>query len=416
MLTWSISAVLKSRSSWAAAAVPLAASSARPRTSSRRESDPFSKRVKRLEMIDSMSASPFGTLGCRQETIRHDPIVAVWGFSVTAMAWQDPLREQGGHIHIVCECREGSRRRSGPSAAHHGDVTGTALLRRDRVSLLAAAQTTGGHFGGARGSLNNVWLVWRDNGCVIVVAVPRVRDQYCSGRAPMPEMPKGRHSGSVHGTGARKGVAPTGGRNRLAHQCARCENAQDADRNSNPHGTFTSVATAARLVRRLTPRCFKPPLWLRLSYQRGATIQVPGKRRSPSHAQRTHSGLMPFASMNLVQFLISVSSLVLNAEPGAKSGVMSNWASRSRTPWLDMTAARAFSSCAFTPSGRPFGPKTPNQKRSSTSTVDFTPASCMVGTVGIAGDRAALVTASALILPASTRLFVPCTDVIVIGT
>src|SRR5262249_1854087 len=54
MLTWSISAVLKSMSSWAVAAVPLAASSARPRTSSRRESDPFSKRVKRLEMIDSM--------------------------------------------------------------------------------------------------------------------------------------------------------------------------------------------------------------------------------------------------------------------------------------------------------------------------------------------------------------------------
>src|SRR5206468_2255073 len=44
-------------SSWAVAAVPLAASNARPRTSSRRESDPFSKRVKRPEMIDSMSAS-----------------------------------------------------------------------------------------------------------------------------------------------------------------------------------------------------------------------------------------------------------------------------------------------------------------------------------------------------------------------
>jgi len=40
----------------------------------------------------------------------------------------------------------------------------------------------------------------------------------------------------------------------------------------------------------------------------------------------------------------------------------------------------------------------------------------MVGTPGIAGERAALVTASALILPASTRLFVPCTDVMVIGT
>jgi hypothetical protein len=30
-----------------------------------------------------------------------------------------------------------------------------------------------------------------------------------------------------------------------------------------------------------------------------------------------HSGLMPFASMNVVQFLISAASLVRNAEPGA---------------------------------------------------------------------------------------------------
>ncbi len=34
----------------------------------------------------------------------------------------------------------------------------------------------------------------------------------------------------------------------------------------------------------------------------------------------------------------------------------------------------------------------------------------------MAGERARLVTASALILPDSTRAFVPCTDVIVIGT
>jgi hypothetical protein len=60
-------------------------------------------------------------------------------------------------------------------------------------------------------------------------------------------MPKGRHSGSVHGTAADKGAAPTGGRNRLAHQCARCENTQDAERNSNLHGTLTSVVTAAAL-------------------------------------------------------------------------------------------------------------------------------------------------------------------------
>jgi hypothetical protein len=30
-----------------------------------------------------------------------------------------------------------------------------------------------------------------------------------------------------------------------------------------------------------------------------------------------YSGLMPFASMNVVQFLISASSLARNAEPGA---------------------------------------------------------------------------------------------------
>src|SRR5258708_1517371 len=50
-------AVLKLMSSCADAAVPLAASIARPWTSSRRESEPFSKRLNRLEMIDSMAIS-----------------------------------------------------------------------------------------------------------------------------------------------------------------------------------------------------------------------------------------------------------------------------------------------------------------------------------------------------------------------
>ena len=66
-------------------------------------------------------------------------------------------------------------------------------------------------------------------------------------------------------------------------------------------------------------------------------------------------------------------------------------------------------------SGMPFGPKMANQKRSSTS-ARFTPASVMVGTLGMAGDRAKPVTASALILPSSTRPLVACTDDIVIGT
>src|SRR5262249_23671201 len=59
MLTWSMSAVLKSISSWAAlAAVPVAASIARPRTSCRRLRAPFSNWLTRLEMIASMT-TPF---------------------------------------------------------------------------------------------------------------------------------------------------------------------------------------------------------------------------------------------------------------------------------------------------------------------------------------------------------------------
>src|SRR5262249_41247691 len=50
-------AALKLRSSWAATVVPLAANIASPRTRSRRLSEPCSKRVTRLEMIDSMAAS-----------------------------------------------------------------------------------------------------------------------------------------------------------------------------------------------------------------------------------------------------------------------------------------------------------------------------------------------------------------------
>jgi hypothetical protein len=57
MLTWSIFAVLKPMTSCADAAVPLAASIVRPWTSSRRESEPFSNRLNRLEMIDSMAIS-----------------------------------------------------------------------------------------------------------------------------------------------------------------------------------------------------------------------------------------------------------------------------------------------------------------------------------------------------------------------
>src|SRR5262245_52240560 len=128
-----------------------------------------------------------------------------------------------------------------------------------------------------------------------------------------------------------------------------------------------------------------------------------------------HSGLMPLASMNVVQFLISLSSFARKAGAGAKSGVMSSLASRSRRRGSAITVEIACSSSAFTASGMPLGPKIANQKRSSTS-AGLTPASRMVGTFGIAGERAGLVTASALTLPPSTRLLVACTDVMVIGT
>src|SRR5215510_1779643 len=130
---------------------------------------------------------------------------------------------------------------------------------------------------------------------------------------------------------------------------------------------------------------------------------------------RAHSGLMPLASMNLVQFRISLSSLVRSAAAGAKPGVMSSLAMRSRTRASAVTAATACSSLALTASGMPLGPKMPYQNPSSTSAV-FTPASLRLGTLGRAGERAALVTAIALILPPSTRLFATCTDVDAIGT
>src|SRR5580704_2213011 len=97
-----------------------------------------------------------------------------------------------------------------------------------------------------------------------------------------------------------------------------------------------------------------------------------------------HSGVMPFASTNFVQFLISFSSLVRSTEAAAKSGVISTIASRSRRCWSDMMVAIAFSSFPLTASGVPLGPNRPNQNRNSTSAA-FTPASLMVGTLGIAG-------------------------------
>ena len=62
---------------------------------------------------------------------------------------------------------------------------------------------------------------------------------------------------------------------------------------------------------------------------------------------------------------------------------------RSRTLGSDMTLATVRSSLALVASGMPFGPKSPYQKRRSTSAW-LTPASFSVGTLGSAGERALL--------------------------
>src|SRR5262245_20033251 len=106
MLTWSISAVLKSMSSWAVATVPLAASNPRPRTSSRRESDPFSKRVKRLEMIDSIS--PPSSLG--PDALRVDEPGPVFDFGLKPRPQRGAGREvrrDVQHSQPVAEARVG---------------------------------------------------------------------------------------------------------------------------------------------------------------------------------------------------------------------------------------------------------------------------------------------------------------------
>ena len=128
-----------------------------------------------------------------------------------------------------------------------------------------------------------------------------------------------------------------------------------------------------------------------------------------------YSALMPLASMKRVQFLISLSSFVCIAAAGMTSGVMSSLARRSRTSGSAMTFATAWASLALTASGMPFGPKIANQKRSSTS-AGGTPASCMVGTSGIAGERVGWSRRAPRTLPLSTRPLAACTEEMVIGT
>src|SRR5271154_1507553 len=70
-------AALKLISSWAVATVPLAASIARPRTSSRREREPSSKRVTRLEMIESMAISLRSMSGISNEIVLQSNSIGV---------------------------------------------------------------------------------------------------------------------------------------------------------------------------------------------------------------------------------------------------------------------------------------------------------------------------------------------------
>src|SRR5262249_39827003 len=84
--------------------------------------------------------------------------------------------------------------------------------------------------------------------------------------------------------------------------------------------------------------------------------------RPPRNDARYHSALMPFWSMNLVQFRISFSSFAFKIGPGAYAGSMSSLARRARTFSLAITDSTALAIFAFTASGMPFGPNSAYQK------------------------------------------------------
>src|SRR4029079_7297806 len=107
------------------------------------------------------------------------------------------------------------------------------------------------------------------------------------------------------------------------------------------------------------------------------------------------STLMPLASMNFDQLVISFSSLTLNAGPDANDGSVSTLASRARTAGFIMVVCRAFSILALIGSGVPFGTNRPHQNSRSTSAV-LRPSSLSVGTSGTAGERLGLVTSRPL--------------------
>jgi hypothetical protein len=78
-------------------------------------------------MIDSMSASLFRMFGYQQETIRHDPIVAVWGFSLTARHSKTRLTNKAAAF-IVTLCVNAGL------FANAGRVTGAAAARQQRTT------------------------------------------------------------------------------------------------------------------------------------------------------------------------------------------------------------------------------------------------------------------------------------------
>src|SRR5262249_33007556 len=134
--------------------------------------------------------------------------------------------------------------------------------------------------------------------------------------------------------------------------------------------------------------------------QRRAAVGFDANRPAVDGEINCQFALMPLASMNVDQCLISFSSLARNSEPGANDDSVSTLASRARTFGSAMTVWNAFSILALTGAGMPFGPKMPHQKPKSTSAV-LRPSSPIAGTFGSAGERLVLVTAMPLTLPPS---------------
>jgi len=116
--------------------------------------------------------------------------------------------------------------------------------------------------------------------------------------------------------------------------------------------------------------------------------------RSFRHSELAHTSGHPadaFSSMNFVQFLISLSSMV---SQHWRRGEIRRDVEVSQ-PFAHMAVghdvALAFSSFAFTGSGMPLGPNRPNQNRNSRP--PFHPSLAWWEPPASAGDRAMLVTA-----------------------